>query len=45
MFGQTGLSKQCRPRSDAAECGIWSGSILFATHSVNGCIQIFAQVW
>ena len=22
--------KQCRPRSDAASCGIWSGSTLFA---------------
>ena len=22
--------KQCRPRSDVAECGIWSGSTLFA---------------
>ena len=30
----TDLSKQCRPRSDVAatECGIWSGSTLFATH-------------
>ena len=27
-----GLSKQCRSRWDAAECGISSGSILFATH-------------
>ena len=27
------LSKQCRPRSDAAERGVWSGSRLFATHS------------
>ena len=25
--------KQCRPRSDAAECGIWSGSSLFANTS------------
>ena len=24
------LGKQCRPRSDGAECGIWSGSPLFA---------------
>ena len=24
------IGKQCRPRSDAAECGIWSGSTLFA---------------
>ena len=22
VFGQTGLNKQCRPRSDAAECSI-----------------------
>ena len=27
-----GLSKLCRPRSDAAGCSIWSGSTLFATH-------------
>ena len=26
----TGLSKQYRPWSDAAFCGVWSGSILFA---------------
>ena len=32
VFGQTVLSKQCRPRSDAAERGVWSGSTLFATH-------------
>ena len=25
--------KQCRPRSDAAFCGVWSGSPLFATRS------------
>ena len=24
------IGKQCRPRSDAAECSIWSGSVLFA---------------
>ena len=24
------LDKQCRPRSDATECGVWSGSPLFA---------------
>ena len=32
LFRQTVLSKQCRPWSDATECGIWSGSTLFATH-------------
>ena len=32
IFGQTGLSKQCRPRSDAAKRGVWSGSTLLATH-------------
>ena len=32
VFGQTTLGKQYRPRSDAAECGVWSGSTLFATH-------------
>ena len=31
-FGQTGLSKQCRPGSDTTEHGVWSGSTLFATH-------------
>ena len=30
-----GLSKQCRPRSDAADCSIWSGSTLFATHPID----------
>ena len=24
------IGKQCRPRSDTAECGIWSGSPMFA---------------
>ena len=24
------IGKQCRPRSDAAERGVWSGSTLFA---------------
>ena len=28
------LSKQCRPRSDTAECGIRSESTLFAIYSV-----------
>ena len=32
VFGQTGLSNQCRSRWDAAECGISSGSTLFDTH-------------
>ena len=27
------LGKQCRPRSDAAERGVWSGSPLFANRS------------
>ena len=37
VIGQTGLSrlsKQCKPRSDAAERGVWSGSTLFAPHPV-----------
>ena len=29
------LSSQCRPRSDAAELGIWSWSTLFATHPAD----------
>ena len=32
VFGQRDLSKQCRPRSDAAKRGVWSGSTLFATY-------------
>ena len=28
-----GISKEWRPKSDAAECGIWSGSPLFANPS------------
>ena len=32
IFGQTGLSKQFRPRWDATECGVSSVSTLFATH-------------
>ena len=31
-FNETVLSKQFRPRSDAAKCGIWSGSTLIATY-------------
>ena len=34
VFRQKGLGKQCRPRSDAIECGIWSGSTPFATQLV-----------
>ena len=30
-FELTSLSKQLRPRSDAAKRGVWSGSKLFAT--------------
>ena len=33
VLGQTDLSKQCWPRSDAAELGVRSGSTLFATSS------------
>ena len=32
MYVDTNISKQCRPRWDAAECGVSSGSSLFATH-------------
>ena len=32
IFRQTALSKQCRPRFDAAECGVWSGFTLLATN-------------
>ena len=32
VFGKISLRKQCRPRPDAAERGVWSGSTLYATH-------------
>ena len=36
VLGQIGLSKQCRPRSEA----VWSGSTLFAIPSASfGCIN------
>ena len=35
LFGQTGLSKQCRPGWDAAERGVSSGSTLFATQFLD----------
>ena len=28
------IGKQCRPRSDDAECGIWSGSSLFPNRNI-----------
>ena len=30
-----GNGKRCRPRSDAAERGVWSGSSLFANKNIN----------
>ena len=48
IIGQISLSKLCRPRSDAAERGDWSGSTLFATHpaflisSIGSKIGLFA---
>ena len=32
LFEKTSLGKQCKFRSDATKCGIWSGSILFTTY-------------
>ena len=32
VLDQKGLSKQCRPRPDALNRGVWPGSILFATN-------------
>ena len=50
--GQTGLREQTGPRSDAALCGICSGSTLFATHPAvldttgSNCLgQILGKVW
>ena len=34
VFGQIGLSKECRPRWEATECNHLSGSTMFATHTV-----------
>ena len=42
IFGQGGLSKQGRPRSDAAESVIWSGSTQNAIHPA--AFQIYQQV-
>ena len=39
VFGQTGLSKQSRPKWDTAECGFSSGSTLFVTH------QAIFNIW
>ena len=47
---RTDIGKQCRPRSDAAERGVWSGFTLFATHptildSKSGkLVQMLGQV-
>ena len=30
------ICKQWRPRSDAAFCGVWSGSVLFANYPFTG---------
>ena len=35
VLEQTGLSKQYKPRSDAAFCSIWFGSILFANQPAS----------
>ena len=33
VFHKGEIDKQCRLRSDAAECGVWSGSALFALNT------------
>ena len=50
VFGQTGLSKQFRPRWDAAEFGVSSGSTLFATHPAIFrhnivLVQMLEHIW
>ena len=50
VLGQTGLREQYKPRSDATECGICSGSTLFATYPVDFRLintdgQSLGQVW
>ena len=54
VFGQTDLSKLCRPRRDATDRGVSSGSTLFATHPAicrhnirkyTVLVQILEQVW
>ena len=32
VLGLAGLCKQCRPRPDTTERGVWSGSTQFVTH-------------
>ena len=39
VLGQKSKSKQCRPRSKAKDCNIWSGFTLFASHPA--CIVDF----
>ena len=39
------LSKQCSSRSEAAECGIWSVSTLFATQSSSFCTDQQVLKW
>ena len=41
MFGQIGLYKPFRPRSNATKCSIWSGSTLFALVYILSCIFVF----
>ena len=36
VLEQTGLSKQCKPWSDATECSIWSGATLVCLSSRGG---------
>ena len=42
----TCLNKQCRPRSDMAECGVCSESTLFATHpAVSDTTDTKIDLW
>ena len=42
VFRKTRLSKQCRPRSEATDRGVWSGSTLFAI--LPAILQIFLGI-
>ena len=43
VLGWISLCKQCRHRSDATECGIWSGSTLLAAHPTV-CMNTHTQL-
>ena len=47
VFGRVDMSKQCRLKSDSAECSVWSGSTPFATPplSLGTCSQFRTRAY